>query len=100
MAPVRGPRPVPGPVGAHLVHRVLPAQRLRRSRLTADLRRFGPVRAGPPSRMAGTGGVRMTAALRLRPYQTEALEAIREAWASGVLRPAVVLPTGMGKTVI
>lgn len=42
----------------------------------------------------------MTAALRLRPYQREAIDAQHDAWHRGVRRPAVVLPTGMGKTVI
>lgn len=42
----------------------------------------------------------MTALLRLRPYQCEAIDAVRFAWAGGMRRPAVVLPTGMGKTVI
>lgn len=39
-------------------------------------------------------------ALRARPYQTEALAALHKTWAEGVLRAAIVLPTGMGKTVI
>jgi superfamily II DNA or RNA helicase len=38
--------------------------------------------------------------LRLRPYQSEAVDAIRHAWAGGMRRPAVVLPTGAGKTVV
>lgn len=38
-------------------------------------------------------------ALKLRSYQTEAIEAVREALTS-VNRTAVVLPTGMGKTVL
>lgn len=38
--------------------------------------------------------------LRLRDYQTAAIEAIRQAWARGIRRPAVVLPTGAGKTVV
>lgn len=38
--------------------------------------------------------------LRLRPYQTAAIDKITEAWDRGVLGPAVVLPTGTGKTVI
>lgn len=42
----------------------------------------------------------MTTALRLRPYQTESIAALFTAWGAGVRRPAVVLPTGMGKTVI
>lgn len=39
-------------------------------------------------------------ALRTRPYQDEALAALREGWAGDYTRQAVVLPTGMGKTVI
>lgn len=35
---------------------------------------------------------------QLRSYQREACEAVRGAWADGMLRPAVVLPTGCGKT--
>jgi superfamily II DNA or RNA helicase len=38
--------------------------------------------------------------VQLRPYQNEAVEAVEAAWARGVKRPAVVLPTGSGKTVI
>ena len=36
----------------------------------------------------------------LRPYQEEALEAVREYYAKGVTRQLIVLPTGAGKTVI
>lgn len=42
----------------------------------------------------------MTTALKLRPYQREALDAINDAWDRGIRRPAAELPTGMGKTVI
>lgn len=35
----------------------------------------------------------------LRPYQSEALSAVRQQWAEGINRPVVVLPTGAGKTV-
>jgi superfamily II DNA or RNA helicase len=42
----------------------------------------------------------MSTALKLRDYQREAIDAVRDAWSAGVRRPAVVLPTGMGKTVI
>lgn len=38
--------------------------------------------------------------LPLRPYQSEAIEAIYNAWGRDVARPAIVLPTGTGKTVI
>jgi superfamily II DNA or RNA helicase len=38
--------------------------------------------------------------LALRPYQREAIAAVREAWGRGIRRPAVVLPTGAGKTVV
>jgi superfamily II DNA or RNA helicase len=38
--------------------------------------------------------------LNLRDYQAEAIQATREAWAGGTRRPAVVLPTGAGKTVV
>lgn len=37
--------------------------------------------------------------LDLRPYQSEALSAIETSWSEGINRPAVVLPTGAGKTV-
>ena len=40
------------------------------------------------------------AALPLRPYQRQALEAIAESEARGVRRQLVVLPTGSGKTVV
>lgn len=42
----------------------------------------------------------MSKGLKLRPYQVEALDALREGWEKGLSRIAVVLPTGMGKTVI
>lgn len=38
--------------------------------------------------------------LKLRDYQADAIMAVRQAWASGVRRPAIVLPTGAGKTVV
>lgn len=38
--------------------------------------------------------------LALRDYQSAAIDATRQAWARGVKRPAVVLPTGAGKTVV
>ena len=42
----------------------------------------------------------MTVQLPLRPYQTEAIEALEAGWAEGLQRQAVVLPTGLGKTVV
>lgn len=38
--------------------------------------------------------------LRPRDYQDEAIDAVFAAWTGGMQRPAVVLPTGSGKTVI
>jgi superfamily II DNA or RNA helicase len=38
--------------------------------------------------------------IELRDYQTEAVEAVERAWASGLNRPAIVLPTGAGKTIV
>lgn len=38
--------------------------------------------------------------LRLRDYQREAIDAVFAAWAGGMQRPAIVLPTGAGKTVV
>lgn len=38
--------------------------------------------------------------IHLREYQEEAVGAAWSAWASGMQRPAVVLPTGSGKTVV
>lgn len=38
--------------------------------------------------------------LKLRPYQTDAIDAVFKAWADGMTRPAIVLPTGAGKTVV
>ena len=51
--------------------------------------------APPPPTVAAAAPV-----LALRPYQHEALAAIRAAYAEGVRRPLVVLPTGAGKTVV
>jgi len=42
----------------------------------------------------------MSELLPLRDYQRDAITAIERAWAAGVRRPAVVLPTGAGKTVV
>lgn len=38
--------------------------------------------------------------LHLRDYQEHAITAVFKAWAEGTQRPAVVLPTGAGKTVV
>lgn len=38
--------------------------------------------------------------IKLRDYQTECIDAVFSAWGQGVRRPAVVLPTGAGKTVV
>lgn len=38
--------------------------------------------------------------LRLRDYQREAIDSVTAAWRRGMIRPAVVLPTASGKTVI
>lgn len=40
------------------------------------------------------------AELKLRDYQRECIDAVFKAWSEGVRRPAVVLPTGAGKTVV
>lgn len=37
--------------------------------------------------------------LKAREYQQESIDAVTAAWGRGVMRPAVVLPTGAGKTV-
>lgn len=42
----------------------------------------------------------MTATLRLRDYQEKAIKAIHTKWDAGIWRPATVLPTGAGKTVV
>ena len=39
-------------------------------------------------------------ARQLRPYQSEAVEAVQMAWGMGTYRPAVVLPTGTGKSTV
>jgi superfamily II DNA or RNA helicase len=41
-----------------------------------------------------------TTSLHLRDYQTDAIDSLVAAWNKGIRRPAVVLPTGGGKTVI
>lgn len=38
--------------------------------------------------------------LRPRDYQDQAIKTVFDAWSEGVQRPAVVLPTGAGKTVV
>lgn len=42
----------------------------------------------------------MSAKLSLRGYQREAIDRLFRAWLEGMRRPAVVLPTGAGKTVV
>lgn len=42
----------------------------------------------------------MSQMLKLRDYQAATIDAVRRAWAGGTRRPAVVLPTGAGKTVV
>src|SRR5882672_8030611 len=42
----------------------------------------------------------MVTSVRLRPYQVDCIRDVWSAWAGGMQRPAVVLPTGSGKTVI
>jgi superfamily II DNA or RNA helicase len=42
----------------------------------------------------------MTDTFALRDYQSDAIDAIEKSWAGGTTRPAVVLPTGAGKTVV
>lgn len=39
-------------------------------------------------------------AIKLRDYQRDAIDAVFKAWAGGMQRPAIVLPTGAGKTVV
>lgn len=51
---------------------------------------------GAPVSFANTAG----SAIRLRPYQTDALTAIEQAIARGCRRPLMVLPTGAGKTIV
>jgi superfamily II DNA or RNA helicase len=38
--------------------------------------------------------------IQLRDYQREAVQAVELAWRGGLTRPAIVLPTGAGKTVV
>lgn len=38
--------------------------------------------------------------LPLRPYQRDAVDAVEAAWSAGMVRPAVLMPTGTGKTVV
>ena len=42
----------------------------------------------------------MSATLKMRSYQRECIDALFGAWSDGMKRPAAVLPTGAGKTVI
>jgi len=42
----------------------------------------------------------MSEQLKLRDYQRECIDAVLQSWYDGVKRPAVVLPTGAGKTVV
>lgn len=39
-------------------------------------------------------------ARELRPYQHEAVAAVEEAWSGGMLRPSVVMATGLGKSTV
>jgi superfamily II DNA or RNA helicase len=42
----------------------------------------------------------MSATLKLRDYQRETIDSLFDAWSESMKRPAVVLPTGAGKTVV
>lgn len=42
----------------------------------------------------------MSGLLKLRDYQREAIDSVTAAWRRGMVRPAVVLPVGSGKTVV
>lgn len=42
----------------------------------------------------------MAAEFHLRDYQQDCIDAVFKAWSEGMRRPAVVLPTGAGKTVV
>lgn len=42
----------------------------------------------------------MSQTIALRPYQREAIDAVQTAWTEDMQRPAVVLPTGAGKTIV
>jgi ATP-dependent helicase IRC3 len=42
----------------------------------------------------------MASSLKLRPYQEDCIRAVLLSWGRSIRRPAVVLPTGSGKTVI
>src|SRR6185369_9161438 len=57
------------------------------------------VRSHTPCASDGVRGMSADT-LNLRDYQREAVGAVRQAWAEGVRRPAIVLPTGAGKTVV
>jgi len=66
-----------------------------------------PVRSSPGGFTPRTAGHRNgfegrldMSILSLRDYQHEAIGAVRQAWAEGVRRAAIVLPTGAGKTVV
>lgn len=42
----------------------------------------------------------MITAYQLREYQREAIEAVEHSWADGITRPVIVLPTGVGKSLV
>jgi superfamily II DNA or RNA helicase len=69
-----------------------------------DSRAFTAALAAVTHGIVGTHAIRlefdMTAMLKLRDYQSAAIDATRQAWAGGIRRAAVVLPTGAGKTVV
>jgi len=50
--------------------------------------------------LLGSSAVAFMTILALRDYQRDAVEAVEAAWRGGMRRPAVVLPTGAGKTVV
>lgn len=58
------------------------------------------VAAPDPAARVGDGVAAMSAQLKLRDYQTAAIHAVFDAWKGGMKRPAIVLPTGAGKTVV
>ncbi|KAJ1671085.1 DEAD DEAH box helicase, partial [Spiromyces aspiralis] len=53
-----------------------------------------------PQQAGGTAARRYTSAVQLRPYQQECIDRCLEAFRLGIMRQAVSLPVGSGKTVI
>lgn len=80
--------------------RTTPLMRTRKGSATCDSVMPARAHARPRHLRHRTCQVTATTALPLRDYQRQAIDAVRGKWDAGIGRPAAVIATGGGKTVI